>query len=681
MKYALTILLLLATATHAKTWLVGPMRQYTVPSAVMNLVADGDTVLIDSGLYTGDVGVWNNNNLVIRCPDGMARFNANGNIAQDKGIWVLAGNNTYVEGFEFYGAAIDSADGDNGAGIRVGGNGLTCRRCYFHDNQEGILTGNDTTNNNIWIEACEFDHNGVENGGAAGFEHNIYIGLCSTCTIKFCSFTRSIVGHELKCRANESYILYNYIADGPTGDGSLSIDIPQGGLAFVIGNSIEKGPMTANSTVIGYGEEGFKNPDTDFYFINNTIVTDRNPTTFFEIAAGTKTALIANNIIAGTGHPIAGFTDTEANVIQTDTSFFHFANPTNYNYNITENFPGFQNAATLGSVDGFSLTPVSEYVNLEDSTPRQFLNEVGAFTLNMPSASDSIFYIKNFDSIICSPNLDTAIIGIKNTGNDTAFYQPGITGTSQAAYTILLSSLPSTPPGGVDTFFVVFNSGDAVGTSSAILTLIGGIGSFPLNAFGGIAVIEGEGTAPQISVGSTEDFTAKVCNTGTCDFVPGAAIVNPPFAYVSGADTSIAPGDCVDIIFSFSPTEKGTFTTMANFTNGLASPYLRVDLAGTATSSGVTQTGTTNASQTEQNYPNPFDQTTQIALPSEFAGVQGAALSLYDVTGALVLRNEYPIAASSIEFSRENLSSGVYYYRIVSQDGKLECRGSVVIAP
>ncbi|HZK77105.1 MAG TPA: T9SS type A sorting domain-containing protein, partial [Candidatus Kapabacteria bacterium] len=174
----------------------------------------------------------------------------------------------------------------------------------------------------------------------------------------------------------------NKIVDGPTGDGSLSIDIPQGGLAFVIGNIIEKGPMTANSTVIGYGEEGFRNPDTDFYFINNTIVTDRNPTTFFEIAAGTPVALIANNIIAGTGHPITGFTDTEANVINAGTSFFHFEDPTNYDYH-SYGFPGFKNAIEPGTVDGFLLVPISQYVDPEDSMPRPdfivFDPEVGAF--------------------------------------------------------------------------------------------------------------------------------------------------------------------------------------------------------------------------------------------------------------------------------------------------------------
>ena len=397
--FCILFLLFASTSASAKTWLVGPSRQYTAPSKVENLVSDGDTVLVDSGTYVGDVATWNNNDLVLRCPNGMARFNANGNIAGLKGIWLFYGQNAYVEGFEFYGAQISAADGDNGAGIRVQGNNFTCRRCSFHDNQEGILTGNDTNNNNIWIEACSFDHNGVETGGAAGYEHNIYIGLCSSATIKFCYFHSSIVGHEVKCRANTSYILYNYIVDGPTGDGSLSIDIPQGGLAFVIGNIIEKGPMTANSTVIGYGEEGFKNPDTDFYFVNNTVVTDRNPTTYFEIANGTKTALIANNIFAGNAHPLTGFTDTAGNLFNSDTVVFHFADPKNYDYHPTKRFPS---AFYLPVVDGFALMPSLEYMDPEDSTSRSASPEIGA--LDFVPGGESVNKTKGATASYLYPN-------------------------------------------------------------------------------------------------------------------------------------------------------------------------------------------------------------------------------------------------------------------------------------
>src|ERR1051325_11457207 len=171
MKMRITLIAVLLTASgiaSARTWHVGATRQYKVPSAVMSLVATGDTVEIDSGLYLKDVGAWNADSLVLRCPVGFAHLDAQGTAAQRKGIWVINGKHTYVEGIEFSGCAIDSLDGQNGAGIRLQSNSpgyvFECRRCYFHDNQEGILTGNDTTAEFL-IEACEFDHNGVETGG------------------------------------------------------------------------------------------------------------------------------------------------------------------------------------------------------------------------------------------------------------------------------------------------------------------------------------------------------------------------------------------------------------------------------------------------------------------------------------------------------------------------------------
>lgn len=639
----------------------------------MSLVADGDTVLIDSGAYVGDVGVWNNNNLVIRCPNGMARFNANGNIAQKKGIWVLAGNNTYVEGFEFYGAAISAADGDNGAGIRVGGNGLTCRRCYFHDNQEGILTGNDTTNNNIWIEACEFERNGVETGGAAGYEHNIYVGHSASCTIKFCYFHASIVGHEIKTRANVNYILYNKIVDGPTGDGSYSIDMPNGGLSFVIGNSIEKGPMTANSTVISYGEEGIVNPDSEFYFINNTVVTDRNPTTFLNIQAGTKPALIANNIFAGPGHPLTA-PDTMSNVVNTDTSFFHFANPKNYDYRITQSFPGFSSAAVLGNVDGFSLLPTSEYVDPEDSASRQFLFQVGVLALTAGSAqSDSVSIIKNFDTV-CIGESDTGIVTIQNTGSVTHTFLIGIVGLNMSEFVIVSQNFSPIPPGGFDTVHIVFKP-NTNGIQYANLEIGSANDIFSIEGYGGSAIIAGHDTISATVGATTALFTLTICNTGTCSCIPGLPNVDPQFTYVSGGTTPIGPGACEPLVFTFHPTKSGVFTVPVIFPTltGFASP-INVSITGIATSDEVSQFDTKDGHLIEQNYPNPFSTETIIPLP---AGASGT-LALYNECG-IQMDVSYEQTENGLVIERGNLPAGIYFYRISQFERGTIAEGSVVI--
>ena len=68
----------------------------------------------------------------------MAKLDAAGQASQGKAIWVIQGDDTTVESVVFTGAAVVDK---NGAGIRQEGKNLTVRRCYFHDNEDGILAG------------------------------------------------------------------------------------------------------------------------------------------------------------------------------------------------------------------------------------------------------------------------------------------------------------------------------------------------------------------------------------------------------------------------------------------------------------------------------------------------------------------------------------------------------------
>jgi hypothetical protein len=70
-----------------------------------------------------------------------------------------------------------------------------------------------------------------------------------------------------------------------------------------------------------------------------------------------------------------------------------------------------------------------------------------------------------------------------------------------------------------------------------------------------------------------------------------------------------------------------------------------------------------------QNYPNPFNPGTRINYSIPKAGM--VSLNVYDMLGRQVssLVNEYKTAGSYIvEFNASNLSSGVYYYKLVSGD-------------
>ena len=118
---------------------VGPTRMYKTPCEAFKASHDGDLIEVDAEVtYVGDVCTIYRNRLSIRGVGGRARIDAGGKSAQGKSIWVVAGNDTTIENIEFANCRV--AD-KNGAGIRQEGINLTLRHCFFHDNEDGILTG------------------------------------------------------------------------------------------------------------------------------------------------------------------------------------------------------------------------------------------------------------------------------------------------------------------------------------------------------------------------------------------------------------------------------------------------------------------------------------------------------------------------------------------------------------
>jgi uncharacterized protein (TIGR03437 family) len=287
-----------ALAAQCATLQVGPGRPFSKPCAAIAAAAAGDTIEIDAaGEYAGDVCAWNTDRLTLRGVGGRARIDAAGRSSQGKAIWVIGGADTVVENIEFSGAAV--AD-KNGAGIRHQGGNLTVRNCYFHDNENGIL-GGDAAASHILVEYSEF----ANNGAGDGYSHNLYIGRAGRFTLRFSYSHHSKVGHLVKSRATENYILYNRLSDEAAGTGSYEINLPNGGRSFVIGNIIEQGPRSQNSTILSYREEGphALNPDTSLTAVNNTFVNNRpQGATFIAVAAAVETpAVIRNNVFAGSG--------------------------------------------------------------------------------------------------------------------------------------------------------------------------------------------------------------------------------------------------------------------------------------------------------------------------------------------------------------------------------------------
>ncbi|MEI8133523.1 MAG: T9SS type A sorting domain-containing protein [bacterium] len=360
------LVFLCAEESNAKVYHVGAGKAYTMPSQLMNLVTDGDTVEIDAGLYSGDVGTWHANNLVIRGVAGYAHLEANGKNAGGKAIWVITGNNTYIENIEFSGCTVKD---QNGAGIRQEGVTLELRHCYFHDNDDGVLTNADP-NSDILFEACEF----ARNGFGDGFSHNMYIGNVRSFTMRFCYSHHAKIGHCVKSRAMNNFIMYNRIMDEDTGSSSYLINLPNGGFSIILGNTMMKGPYAQNSVLVDYGSEGLSNPSKQLFVVNNTMISTRaNGATFVRNVSSNDTAAqIINNIFAGKGSVSGGIAYTAGNTNSADTSVLHFVDAPHFDYHLKSTSIFYNNhGVDPGNANGFSLTPTKEYIHPTDSTNRE----------------------------------------------------------------------------------------------------------------------------------------------------------------------------------------------------------------------------------------------------------------------------------------------------------------------
>ncbi|MBL8482627.1 MAG: right-handed parallel beta-helix repeat-containing protein [Rhodocyclaceae bacterium] len=273
---------------------VGPGFELALPSAAAALAKDGQTIAIAAGTYAGDVAVWTQHGLTLRGTGGRAHMRADGQAAAEKGTWVIKGNDTTVENIEFSGARVADF---NGAGIRLEGLRLHVRNCYFHDNETGILTNNDP-DNEVTIEYSEF----ARSGAGRYNPHGIYIGRIKRFTLRASYLHHARVGHNLKSRARTNYIMYNRIMDEADGRSSYVLDLPDGGIAYVVGNLLEKGPNAETRTIVAYGEEGYKFPANELYFAHNTLVNDGlGAAVFMHIAAGVQQVRLVNNLFVGRG--------------------------------------------------------------------------------------------------------------------------------------------------------------------------------------------------------------------------------------------------------------------------------------------------------------------------------------------------------------------------------------------
>jgi len=259
--------------------LAGLAETHTVSSSPSLIEAiqraqDGDTIALLPGTYKGAVAVIRQKRLTLRGVGERPVIEADGQIAEEKAIWVIKNGDIRIENIEFRGARVPD---NNGAGIRFERGRLEVLNSVFIDNQNGILTANFddaelVIRDSLFAQAPRQEQS---------LPHLLYVGRIARFEINGSRFHQGYRGHLLKSRARYNDIRYNLIYDGPQGEASYEIDLPNGGLAFVVGNIVGQSAGTQNPVVVSYGAEGNAWPESALYLAHNTLLSDRHTGTLF----------------------------------------------------------------------------------------------------------------------------------------------------------------------------------------------------------------------------------------------------------------------------------------------------------------------------------------------------------------------------------------------------------------
>ncbi len=266
---------------------VGAGEMFSTLASATAHAPDGSIILVDAGTYTNDFATVTTK-ITIEAVGGMANFIATEAPPNEKGI-LTVDNDVTVENCGFSGCTISDEDGGNGAGIRYEGGQMILENDSFENNQDGILGAPVIAGltNTVSVDHCLFENN----GSGTGYTHNFYMGAVSKVTFTDNVSEGANVGHEFKSRAYANDIENNVFADGPTGDASYEIDLPNGGADTVSGNLIEKGPNAQNQTFVHFGGEGIPYANSALLVSGNVFENDYGQGA---VAVLNQTALTAN---------------------------------------------------------------------------------------------------------------------------------------------------------------------------------------------------------------------------------------------------------------------------------------------------------------------------------------------------------------------------------------------------
>lgn len=320
---------------------VGPSRTFKRIGDAAREAPDGAVIEIDPGDYVADIAVFEQRSLTVRGLGDRVRVVAAGASAEGKALWVVRGGRVTIENIEFTGARV--ADG-NGAGIRLESGTLAVRGCSFLGGETGILTANDAQAE-LDVENSQFGHT----LRSARYTHALYVGTIARLRMAGNHFHHGDNGHLVKSRARVNRIEYNRLTDESGGRSSYEINLPNGGVADIVGNVIQQGMMTGNGIMISYGEEGLRWPENRLRVVHNTMINDlRWGGTFVHVVAGAVEVQVLNNLLIGPGRVID---DVPAQVAGNwRGGWEHLVRPAREDYRL--------NAVGQAALAGFALAPL-----------------------------------------------------------------------------------------------------------------------------------------------------------------------------------------------------------------------------------------------------------------------------------------------------------------------------------
>jgi hypothetical protein len=448
---------------------VGVGQQFTTISAAVAASRDGDLILVNAGTYTNDFATITHK-ITIEGFGGMANLVATVPPPNSKGI-LTVDNDATIKNMSFSGAWISTSLGANAAGIRYEGGQLVLINDVFTGNQNGIM-GNPVivglTVNTVTIDHSVFSGN----GGGTGNTHNLYIGPVDRLTVTNSVFQNAVVGHELKSRALITDIQNSYFSDGPTGTASYAIDIPNGGVAVIKNNIIEKGPASVQQNMVHFGGEGIAYAGSSLTITGNTFVNDR----------GTATVAVLNHTAVSvdiTGNQFVGIVAAKIAV-----------GPATETNNRDANGVTFPDSTLVGALPGSTLVitdALDHTVVLSGSVQAV---QGGSGHLTVSAVAGHIIAIGGMGG------MDFTEVG-ESGGNQ-------IVTKAGSVNRISVGGQDSMDSEGTDTIFT--KSGNITGQVGGTATISDGMANNQWSVLGS-AVITGHGGAPVVNVGAHGNLT------------------------------------------------------------------------------------------------------------------------------------------------------------------------------